>query len=63
MCWPGRFPSGRFAAKEAVAKALGSGIRPISWQEMEIQRRPNGKPCLQLYGKAFDLAHSLGLDT
>ncbi len=55
--------SGRFAAKEAVAKALGSGIGPISWQEIEIQRRPNGEPCLQLYGKALVLAHSLGLDT
>ncbi len=55
--------SGHFAAEEAVAKALGSGIGPISSQGMEIQRRPNGEPCLQLYGKALVLAHSLGLDT
>jgi holo-[acyl-carrier protein] synthase len=54
--------SGRFAAKEAVAKALGCGIGPVSWQEIEIQRGSNGEPRLQLYGKAQALAHKLGLD-
>ncbi len=53
--------SGRFAAKEAVAKALGCGIGPVSWQEIEIQRGPNGEPRLQLYGKAQAFAQSLGL--
>jgi holo-[acyl-carrier protein] synthase len=55
--------SGRFAAKEAVAKALGCGIGPIGWQEIEIQRGSNGEPRLQLYGKAQTFAQSLGLDT
>jgi holo-[acyl-carrier protein] synthase len=55
--------SGRFAAKEAVAKALGCGIGPISWQEIEVQRGANGEPRLQLYGKAQALALELGLET
>ena len=55
--------SGRFAAKEAVAKALGCGIGPIGWQEIEIQRGSNGEPRLHLYGKAQAFAHSLGLET
>jgi holo-[acyl-carrier protein] synthase len=55
--------SGRFAAKEAVSKALGCGIGPIGWQEIEIQRSSNGEPRLQLYGRAQALAQSLGLDT
>ena len=61
----GRSPSlsGRFAAKEAVAKALGCGIGPISWQEIEIRRGSNGEPLLQLYGKAEVMAHELGLET
>ena len=54
--------SGRFAAKEAVAKALGCGIGPISWQEVEIQRGSNGEPRLQLHGKAQAFAQELGLD-
>ena len=55
--------SGRFAAKEAVAKALGSGIGPVSWQEIEIQRGSNGEPRLQLYGRAQALSDNLNLDT
>ena len=54
--------AGRFAAKEAVAKALGCGIGPISWQEIEIQRGSSGEPRLQLTGKAQVLAHELGLE-
>ncbi len=51
----------RFAAKEAVAKALGCGIGPISWQEIEILRAPNGAPRLQLHGAAREKALELGL--
>ena len=54
----------RFAAKEACSKALGSGIRGISWTEMEIVSRPNGKPELILTGNALkrlrDLAGEKG---
>jgi holo-[acyl-carrier protein] synthase len=53
--------AGRFAAKEAVAKALGSGIGPVSWQEIEIRRGPAGEPVLVLYGKARQMADDLGL--
>ncbi|MCF6277662.1 MAG: holo-ACP synthase [Anaerolineales bacterium] len=46
----------RFAAKEAVAKALGCGIGDISWRDIEIQRAENGQPVLQLMGAAEKLA-------
>jgi holo-[acyl-carrier protein] synthase len=53
--------AGRFAAKEAVAKALGCGIGPISWQEIEILRGAGGEPLLALHGQAQQVAASLGL--
>jgi holo-[acyl-carrier protein] synthase len=53
--------AGRFAAKEAAAKALGTGIGVIRWQDIEIQRGPNGEPVLHLYGSAAALAEKLGL--
>jgi len=53
--------AGRFAAKEAVAKALGCGIGPVSWQEIEIRRGQVGEPVLVLYGKARQMADDLGL--
>jgi holo-[acyl-carrier protein] synthase len=55
--------AGRFAAKEAVAKALGCGIGPVSWQEIEIRRGQTGEPVLVLYGKARQMADDLGLTT
>jgi len=42
----------RFAAKEAVLKALGACNKGISWQEIEILSEPNGKPSVKLIGKA-----------
>jgi holo-[acyl-carrier protein] synthase len=61
----GRFESlaGRFAAKEAVAKALGTGIGPIRWQDIEIRRGAGGAPQLTLHGKARTIAEHLGLNT
>jgi len=53
----------RFAAKEAVAKALGTGIGIVSWREIEIQRGPAREPRLHLSGKASSLADILGLQT
>lgn len=53
----------RFAAKEAVAKALGSGIGPVRWKEIEILRAPNGQPELRLYGAATQLAAERRLST
>ncbi|HEX8732710.1 MAG TPA: holo-ACP synthase [Ktedonobacterales bacterium] len=53
---------GRFAAKEACAKALGVGIgRVAAWQEIEIVRLPGGKPALSLRGGAAARARALGL--
>ena len=51
----------RFAAKEATSKALGTGIRGIRWQEMEILANRRGKPILVLHGRAADRAAELGL--
>jgi holo-[acyl-carrier protein] synthase len=48
--------AGRFAAKEAVAKAFGTGIGIISWQEIEIRRGASGEPILFLYGTAQKMA-------
>ena len=53
----------RFAAKEAVAKALGTGIGPICWQEIEVCRGDQNQPLLQLHGEAQALATQLGLTT
>jgi holo-[acyl-carrier protein] synthase len=55
--------AGRFAAKEAAAKALGTGIGEIRWKDIEIQRGPHGEPVLHLYASAAALAEKLGLFT
>lgn len=55
--------SGRFAAKEAVSKALGTGIGWVHWQDIEIQRGGRGEPELHLYGNACLAAEKLGLVT
>lgn len=54
--------SGLFAAKEAVSKALGTGIGVVSWQDIEILHLPSGEPTLVLHGKAEQTARQLGLD-
>jgi holo-[acyl-carrier protein] synthase len=51
----------RFAAKEAAAKALGTGIGPVSWQEIEVSRGPARQPILHLSGAAARLAADQGL--
>ena len=53
--------AGRFAVKEAVAKALGSGIGEISWQEIEVLADEQHAPQLVLHGKAAERAQALGL--
>ena len=53
--------AGRFAAKEAVAKALGTGIGEIRWQDIEILRGEQGEPILKLRNNAADIAASLGV--
>lgn len=52
----------RFAAKEAAAKALGTGIsRGVNWLEIEVVRAPGGRPTLRFHGRAAELASSLGV--
>jgi holo-[acyl-carrier protein] synthase len=52
----------RFAAKEAGAKALGTGIsRGVSWQEIEVRRLPGRAPTLHLSGRAAEHAARLGV--
>ncbi|HEY2038924.1 MAG TPA: holo-ACP synthase [Edaphobacter sp.] len=52
----------RFAAKEAGAKALGTGIsRGITWKEIEVRRRPGGAPTLHLSGRALKRAEQMGI--
>lgn len=52
----------RFAAKEAVAKALGTGIGDVSWVEIEIRTNSERRrPCLTLHGKASTLADDMDL--
>lgn len=50
----------RWAAKEATAKALGTGIGEVSWQEIEVVNLSDRKPTLKLHGAAADLAERLG---
>lgn len=52
----------RFAAKEAVAKALGTGIGPVGWHEIEVLRGPSQQPVLHLHGQAEQLARQQGLN-
>ncbi len=52
----------RFAAKEAGAKALGTGIsRGVGWQDLEVSRAPGEAPTLWLHGRAGELARHLGV--
>ncbi len=53
----------RIAAKEAVAKALGTGIGDVRWLEIEVQTDGRGRPHLVLHDAAAELACSLGLHT
>ncbi len=51
----------RFAAKEAISKTLGTGIRGIRWQEMEILPDRRGKPLVFLHGGAQARAETIHL--
>ncbi len=53
--------AGNFAAKEAIVKALGTGLRGFSWTEIEIQRDSLGKPSVVFYGQAKSIAEALGI--
>ncbi|MGD8554509.1 MAG: holo-ACP synthase [Anaerolineales bacterium] len=59
----GRTPAlaARFAAKEAVAKALGTGIGEVGWKDIEIVNGPRRQPQLRLHGRARAVSMALGL--
>lgn len=55
--------AGRFAAKEAVLKVLGTGWREgIAWTDIEVRNDPAGKPEIALTGRCAELAGEMGLD-
>ena len=51
----------RFAAKEAVMKALGTGARGVAWREIEVLPNRRGKPLVYLHGRAAERAEKIGL--
>ena len=55
--------AGRFAAKEAIAKALGCGIGEVAWKEIEILEDERKSPTIRLHGEAARKAGELGLRT
>lgn len=61
----GRAPqlANRFAAKEAVMKALGTGARGVSWRDIEVTRRSGQAPAITLHGTALVRAQKIGLDS
>jgi holo-[acyl-carrier protein] synthase len=54
--------AGRWAAKEAVSKVLGLGVRGIGWRDIEIERMPTGQPAVLLHGRAAARAEQLGME-
>ena len=53
--------AGRWAAKEAVSKVLGLGVRGIGWRDIEIERLPTGQPAVRLHGRAQARSQQLGM--
>ncbi|MBU6399411.1 MAG: holo-ACP synthase [Verrucomicrobia bacterium] len=59
--WPATHVAVRFAAKEAISKAFGTGIgRSLGWQDMEIRREPSGQPTVVLHGPGRKLLDQRG---
>jgi holo-[acyl-carrier protein] synthase len=55
--------AGRWAAKEAVMKTLGTGwTRGVGWQDIEVQSAKSGQPSIVVHGGARDFANQLGID-
>jgi holo-[acyl-carrier protein] synthase len=58
---PGPFLAARFAAKEAISKAFGTGIgAKLSWKDMEVRRRESGEPYVVLHGDGEKLLAERG---
>jgi len=57
MKFPARHLAARFAAKEAVSKAFGTGIgKAMGWRNIDVQKKPSGEPFLVFSGPAHELA-------
>ncbi len=55
--------AGRWAAKEAVMKVLGTGFAPgVGWKDIEVCSKPSGQPFIQLHGGVRELTERLGID-
>jgi holo-[acyl-carrier protein] synthase len=62
MKFPARHLAARFAAKEAVSKAFGTGIgKAMGWRDIDIQKKASGEPFLVLSGPAKELATGRGV--
>ena len=62
MKFPARHLAARFAAKEAVSKAFGTGIgKAMGWRDIDVRKKPSGEPFLVLSGSAQDLAAKRGI--
>ena len=62
MKFPELHFAARFAAKEAISKAFGTGIgKQLGWRDMEICRRASGEPFVKLHGKGAELARQSGV--
>jgi len=58
---PGPFLAARFAAKEAISKAFGTGIgAQLGWHDMEVRRKESGEPYVILHGNGIELLKSRG---
>ena len=58
---PGPFLAARFAAKEAISKAFGTGIgAQLGWQDMEVRRKESGEPFVVMHGKGGELFQARG---
>jgi holo-[acyl-carrier protein] synthase len=62
MKFPARHLAARFAGKEAVSKAFGTGIgKAMGWRNIDIQKKPSGEPFLVFSGPAQELARQRGI--
>jgi holo-[acyl-carrier protein] synthase len=62
MKFPARHLAARFAAKEALSKAFGTGIgKSMGWKDIDIHRKPSGEPFVVLEGSAKQLATDRGV--
>ena len=61
MKFPARHLAARFAAKEAVSKAFGTGIgKAMGWRDIDVRKKPSGEPYLVFLGQAAQLFKSRG---